>query len=353
MTVELDKIVERTFPLNHWRTFRTLIAVSGGPDSVALLRLIIANADVESKSNLIVAHVNHGVRADQSDADAEFVHQLAKHHQLEFCLETLPSQTSQNSASQSRSEESLRNARYDRLVEMAGRLGGRYLVTGHHLDDQIETVLFRIFRGTGIAGLQGIPERRVVNDALTIVRPLLTVRSEELKAYLRSIGQDFRIDPTNADSSFTRNFLRNQILPSLEQRFGDVVGAVSRLSEHAKAADAFLDASVEPLLLSIALQTDHEVHLNQRQLVDQPDVLVQKLLLKIWSDQQWPLQAMSAQWWQRLTDAIKNQTQSQTLNVPGPVCFKVENDRVRLSTSNMKTDDKRSEPAQDRHTNRE
>ena len=338
VAIELDKIIEQTFPSKQWRTFRTLIAVSGGPDSVALLRLITAHADAESKPNLIVAHVNHGTRGDQSDADAKFVQQLAEQHQLEFCLETLRPQNIDGSSDKSQSEETLRNARYDRLVEMAGRHGCRYLITGHHLDDQIETVLFRIFRGTGIAGLQGIPERRVVNDALTIVRPLLSVRSEELKAYLHSIGQDFRIDPTNAESSFTRNFLRNEILPSLEQRFGDVTGAVSRLSEHAKRSEDFLDKSVEPLFAAITLQTDDEVHLDQRQLVNQPDVLIQKLLLKIWSEQQWPLQAMSAQWWQRLKNAIKKQTQSQTLNVPGPVCFEVDNDRVRLTCDrNRKT----------------
>ena len=181
MAVELDKIVERTFSSTQWRTFRTLIAVSGGPDSVALLRLIVANADAASKSNLIVAHINHGTRAEQSDADADFVRQLADTHQLEFCLDSILPIEAASSAIQHHSEESLRNARYDRLVEMAGRLGCRYLVTGHHLDDQIETVLFRIFRGTGIAGLQGIPERRVVNGALTILRPLLSVRSGELK----------------------------------------------------------------------------------------------------------------------------------------------------------------------------
>ena len=331
MTVELDKIVEQTFPASQWRTFRTMIAVSGGPDSVALLRLIATSADAKSRPNLIVAHINHNTRAGQSGADAEFVQQLAKQLQLEFCLDTLPEQSVEESASQRTSEESLRNARYGRLVEMAGRLGCRYLITGHHLDDQIETVLFRILRGTGIAGLQGIPERRVVNDALTIVRPLLSVRSEQLKAYLHSIGQEFRTDPTNAESSFTRNFLRNEILPSLEQRFGDVVGAVSRLSEHAKQTETFLEVLVEPLLAAITLQNDNEVHLDRRQLVDQSDVLVQKLLLKIWSQQQWPLQAMSAQWWQRLTDAIKKQTGSLTLNVPGPVCFEVDNDCVRLT----------------------
>ena len=330
MAVELDKIVEQTFSSTNWRNFRTLIAVSGGADSVALLRLIAANADDKSKPNLIVAHINHGTRGKQSEADAEFVRQLAEDHRLEFCLDSIPKQVA-SATTQHHSEESLRNARYDRLVEMAARHGCRYLVTGHHLDDQIETVMFRIFRGTGISGLQGIPQQRVVNEALTIVRPLLSVRSDELKTYLRSIGQDFCNDPTNAESSFTRNFLRNEILPAVEQRFGDVVGAVSRLSEQAKRTEAFLETSVEPLLLSITLQTDHEVCLDRRQLIDQPDVLLQKLLSKIWSDQQWPLQAMSAQWWQRLTDAIKKQTGPQTLNVPGPICFEVDNDRVRLT----------------------
>ena len=319
VTDQLDKLVQQAFSSTKLAAFRTLIAVSGGSDSVALLRLIMDSTDAKSKSNLIVAHINHGTRPHQSDADAKFVRQLAESLQIEFHLQTLKPHpiATDNAAIEGRSEESLRNARYDHLVAMAGRLGCRYLVTGHHLDDQIETVLFRVFRGTGIAGLQGIPERRVVNEALTIVRPLLSVRSEELKAYLRSIGQDYRTDPTNAESSFTRNFLRNEILPALEQRFGDVVGAVARLSEHAKRSEAFLDASVEPLLLSITLQNDHEVHLDRRQLLDQPDVLIQKLLSKIWSDQQWPLQAMSALWWQRLVDAIKKQTETQTLNVPG------------------------------------
>ena len=332
MVNDLDDVLEQAFPTNRWRSFRTLIAVSGGPDSVALLRLMIANADSETKPNLIVAHINHGTRAKQSDADAEFVKALAKQHHLEFCLDSISPKPTAEQSQVTRSEEVLRNARYERLVAMAGQLGCRYLVTGHHQDDQIETVLFRIFRGTGIAGLQGIPKRRVVSEALTIVRPLLNIRSSVLKDYLRSIGQTFRTDPTNAESSYTRNFLRNEILPSLEQRFGDVAAAVARLSQHAQQTEAFLEVSIEPLLPAITLQTDHEVHLDRRQLIDQPDVLVQKLLLKIWADQQWPLQSMSAQWWQRLTRAIKKQQpQTQTLNVPGSVCFSIEKHQVTLT----------------------
>ena len=329
---DLDGVLEQAFPAKQWRSFRTLVAVSGGPDSVALLRLMIANANSASKSNLIVAHINHGTRAQQSDADGKFVEALAKQHQLEFCLDSIPPEPTAEQPQATRSEETLRNARYERLVAMAGRLGCRYLVTGHHQDDQIETVLFRIFRGTGIAGLQGIPKRRVVNEALTIVRPLLNIRSSVLKDYLRSIGQDFRTDPTNAENSYTRNFLRNEILPSLEQRFSDVAAAVARLSQHAQQTEAFLETSIEPLLGAIILQTDHEVHLDRRLLNDQPDVLVQKLLLKIWGNQQWPLQSMSAQWWQRLTQAIKQQQpQTQTLNVPGSVCFSIEKHQVTLT----------------------
>ena len=194
---DLDDVLEQAFPTNRWRSFRTLIAVSGGPDSVALLRLMIANADSETKPNLIVAHINHGTRAKQSDADAEFVKDLAKQHHLEFCLDSISPKPTAEQSQVTRSEEVLRNARYERLVAMAGQLGCRYLVTGHHQDDQIETVLFRIFRGTGIAGLQGIPKRRVVSEALTIVRPLLNIRSSVLKDYLRSIGQTFRTDPVS------------------------------------------------------------------------------------------------------------------------------------------------------------
>ena len=342
MLNELGNVFEHAFPVSQWQSFRTLIAVSGGPDSVALLRLMVANANPNNKSNLIVAHINHATRAEQSDADAEFVNELAQQHQLEFCLESIQLQATNTCSSESltsiktkdaitHSEESLRNARYDRLVKMAERLGCRYLVTGHHLDDQIETVLFRIFRGTGIAGLQGIPKQRVVNEALTIVRPLLTVRASELKDYLQQIGQGFRTDPTNAESTFTRNFLRNEVLPSLEQRFGDVTAAVSRLSQHAQQTEAFIDSSVEPLLACILKQTDTEVRLDRRQLINQPEVLLQKLLLKIWSNNQWPLQSMSAQWWQRLTEAIKKQPpQTQTLNVPGAICFSIEKHQVTL-----------------------
>ena len=345
MSNKLGDVFEQTFPAIQWHGFRTLIAVSGGPDSVALLRLMVSSATPQTKSNLIVVHINHATRAEQSDADAEFVKELAQQHQLEFCLEsiqpqpTIPHGTASPTSKTTtnlvgHSEESLRNARYDLLVKMAAQQGCRYLVTGHHLDDQIETVLFRIFRGTGIAGLQGIPKRRVVNEALTIVRPLLAIRSHELKDYLRSIGQDFRTDPTNAESSFTRNFLRNEILPSLEQRFGDVTAAVSRLSQHAQQTEAFIDSSVEPLLASILKQTDIEVRLDRRQLIDQPGVLLQKLLLKIWSNNQWPLQSISAQWWQRLTEAITNkQTHSLTLNVPGPVRFSIEEQQVILLRS--------------------
>jgi len=137
---DIENVIEQAFPAKQWRSFRTLVAVSGGPDSVALLRLMVANAHSETKSNLIVAHINHGTRAQQSDADAEFVEALAKQHQLEFCFS--PESTAEEPQA-TRSEETLRNARYERLVAMAGRLGCRYLVTGHHQDDQIETVLFR------------------------------------------------------------------------------------------------------------------------------------------------------------------------------------------------------------------
>ena len=107
MVNDIENVIEQAFPAKQWRSFRTLVAVSGGPDSVALLRLMVANAHSETKSNLIVAHINHGTRAQQSDADAEFVEALAKQHQLEFCLDSISPESTTEEPQATRSEDCL------------------------------------------------------------------------------------------------------------------------------------------------------------------------------------------------------------------------------------------------------
>ena len=152
--------IEKEFGYRCWSQVKTIVAVSGGPDSVALLRGMLALAQLHGDrqpKNLIVAHVDHGLRGPESDGDAEFVRALSNQFGLEFVLANsvaLLSATGTNAQAAQKtgggpSEESLRNFRYDNLLATATQLGARYVVTGHNLNDQIETILFRIFRGTG------------------------------------------------------------------------------------------------------------------------------------------------------------------------------------------------------------
>src|SRR5579883_2957662 len=169
------------------------LGVSGGADSVALLRLM---AELREKLGIVpcVAHFNHQLRGKAADADEKFVAKLAAQHGLEFFVE---------------------RANVAALVK-EGHL--KRVAVAHTADDQAETVLAHILRGTGIAGLGGIHP-----EADCVFRPLLTMRRAGLRAYLRSLRQAWREDRTNKDVTRTRARIRMQLLPMLEKRFNPAV----------------------------------------------------------------------------------------------------------------------------------
>ncbi len=213
---EILNSVNQILPTDKWLGFPLIVAVSGGPDSVALLRILLQIKSLQQRADspLIVAHFNHGLRGAEADADELFVRQLALEHHLEFRCERnkapLPTD----------SEESLREKRYQFLTQIAQESGARYIATGHTLDDQVETILFRIIRGTGIGGLAGVRPIRVVAQTISIVRPLLSMTREAIEAYLTVLGQDYRNDLSNTNTRYSRNYLRHEILPLIRQRFG-------------------------------------------------------------------------------------------------------------------------------------
>ncbi len=192
---------------------RALLAVSGGADSVAMLDLLASLAD-ELGLELVVAHVDHGIAPNSADV-AHDVGQLA-------ARAGLPYHTARLELGPDASETVAREARYAELRRMQREADCSYLVTAHHLDDQAETVLFRVMRGTGPAGLAAIPARGP--DGL--VRPLLPFRREELAAWVayraRETGRPFAVsqDPANEDTRHDRSWLRTKVLPLLRQRWG-------------------------------------------------------------------------------------------------------------------------------------
>ncbi len=302
-----------------------MVAVSGGPDSIALLRAMLSIGSRTTnfhKQNLLVGHVNHQLRGSDSDDDAQFVKTICADLDVTFLEPGSIEKQAAPELSKPPSEETLRNFRYDRLLELATQAGARYLITGHNFDDQVETILFRIFRGTGISGLAGIPRIRLGNDSVTIVRPMLNIRRQEIEAYLKQINQDFRVDATNAQSDYARNFLRNELLPLVKTRFGEkTLDSIGRLGVQAMEIDTYLNQAIAPLQKSIIRQTQESIEIDRDQLRNIEPVLLRQFIVQIWKAQGWPRQAMAYRWLERICDEIMSGTLDTVLNLPNSVRF--------------------------------
>lgn len=226
---------------------RVAVAVSGGADSVALLFLML---ELRSELGIVlsVAHVNHKLRNQESDEDANFVAQLAQQHEIELHLEDAPVPRKTKPKSEIGSEvvsgieaaaRDLRYAFFRRLAR-TGRV--TKIATAHTLDDQAETLLLRIFRGTGIRGLAGIyPQVIFEEDGRAfgeLLRPLLGFRRAELVEYLRDQKQGWREDSSNRDVAFLRNRVRHRLLPMITEEFGEAsIEHMSELAEIARAEE--------------------------------------------------------------------------------------------------------------------
>lgn len=311
----LAERVERHWPAAAWTGVRTLVAVSGGPDSVALLRVLheIA-ASRDSAGRLAAVHVNHHLRGAASDEDQEFVVELCRQLGVELVL-----RSDERSAGPERagSEARLREARYHFFEHAAREIGARYLATGHTLDDQAETVLFRALRGTGIAGLAGIRFERRLSDWLTLVRPLLHVTRAQLGEYLQQLGQSFRLDASNASGDYARNRLRHSVLPLLRELFPwPIEQSLARLAASAADATAWIDEQIGTVAPQIATIGEGGCEIDPSAAGRFPSFVVESVLRRLWAELGWPAGGMSRRGWQRLARAVSA--------VPGHVPYEVQ-----------------------------
>lgn len=183
---------------------RLLIGLSGGADSVALMFLLL-----EADAQVAAVHVNHGLRGADSDGDEAFVRRLCEENQTPlWCYRAVPPENP--------GENWARQVRYDFFRQAMAESGAEALVLAHHRDDQAETLLLHLLRGSGLQGLTGMAADTVMNG-MRILRPLLAYSRAELRAYLRERGQTWREDASNADPRYLRNALRADVLPRMEQ----------------------------------------------------------------------------------------------------------------------------------------
>jgi tRNA(Ile)-lysidine synthase len=342
---------DAAWPAPSWCDSHVVLAVSTGPDSVALLRAaIVLKNEAAGSGGLFVAYLNHGLRGTSANDDEAWLRTLCQ--RLNVPLEIGKADVPELAAQAGDGiEAAARNARYDFLRQTAEGLGARFVATAHTADDQVETILHRIIRGTGLAGLAGIPSTRPLSPSVTLVRPLLGVRRREVLDYLAAIDQEFRTDPSNIDPRFTRNRLRHELLPFLRENYNvDVDAALLRLAVQAHESQqliANLAAGLAPqcvvLVPTLRVETQgprHSASYAHREAqvirIDCPALLTQSSLVirevcKIaWTDARWPRQAMGFDQWQQLADLVLGGGDSPAVNLPGNIRARREGQRLLL-----------------------
>lgn len=235
---------------------RIVVAASGGPDSTALLHLLFLLSG-DAGWHLAVAHANHGFRPEESAQEAAFVRRQAERLGLPYYYKELelPRYLEQHGGNP---QDAARRLRYDFLVEAAAAWQADKIALAHHADDQAETVLMRILRGTGISGLGGMSlvQQR---DGVKLIRPLLRMDKSRLLGELERLGEDYMTDSSNIRTKYTRNRIRLETLPYLAGHNPSVVQALNRLAEVAEADDGFLEEQTRQMYMRMAREGTGEV----------------------------------------------------------------------------------------------
>lgn len=217
-----------------------VVAVSGGLDSVALLdALIRLRQRGKLTVKLFVAHLNHQLRGEESDGDEAFVRRLAAEREVDCLIERI-AVADVALVEKQNLEATARRLRYEFLTRAAEKIGANFVCTAHTLDDQAETILMRLLRGTGAEGLAGIHAVRPLGQSVKLIRPLLAVTREEVSAHCHYYNLEFRHDSSNDSLLFTRNRIRHELLPMLKSFNPRVNQTLARLAELLADDETFL-----------------------------------------------------------------------------------------------------------------
>ena len=248
---------------------RLIVAVSGGADSVAMLLFL-----KEMHANIVaVAHCNFQLRGEESERDEHFVETLCRRWGCDFRVARFDTKTEAAACGES-IEMAARRLRYEWFDTLRKELNADAVAVAHHLDDDAETVLLNLIRGTGLRGLCGIPPQRE-----GIVRPLLDASREDILKYLESRGQDYVTDSSNSDTHFTRNKIRHEVLPLLRSMNSHISDGLHRMAQRLRRYVELCDAVVN------RFRREHVTSLPDGERILLADLLafpVPELFLEMW-----------------------------------------------------------------------
>jgi tRNA(Ile)-lysidine synthase len=304
---------------------KVMVAVSGGPDSVCLLHILNRIKD-SLGIKLSVAHLDHGIRGSESRRDAGFVKRLAKKEGLPFFSKRIRSPGGRSGLSL---EEALRAKRYEFLKRSCKKAHAHVLATAHTLDDQAETVLMRVLKGSSMKGLVGIHPVFYDGD-LRIIRPLIQTEKQEILTYCADQRIGYRTDRTNRENRFLRNRIRNRIIPYLESVNPRLKRTLSQIADSLREDFAFIEAEKKKKSRMVR-RGKGGASILLCDIVFQPKALQREIMREALMRSGANIKRLTFRHWKDIDTLIREKAKGKSMHVPGGLRIRKTRDRLIIS----------------------
>ncbi len=311
----IDKIKSTIKKYNMLKVHdKVLVGLSGGMDSVVLLYSLLALKD-EYSLDIIIAHLDHEFRGKESKEDRIFCEDLARNLNLEIVSEEIdvPKIAKEKGISP---EEAARFERYDFFKRECKKRNIKYIAVAHNKDDQAETVLMRILRGSGMSGLGAMNPVKDIEDFI-ILRPLIEVTRKEIEYYVKENKLKFRHDSSNDKTIFTRNKVRKELLPYLEKNFNSNVKEVlSNMAENLRLENEFLEKFSNRKFKSVSKIQNGTVSIDIKKFKRQPEAVRKRILRSALKHVKGDLRRFTYQHWKEIQDLIDSRPTNSRVDLP-------------------------------------
>ena len=292
-----------------------LVAVSGGSDSLFLLKALSRLKNKLKLKKLVVCNLDHGIRGMESSEDSLFVKRIAEDMDLGFIHKKID--LSKKSLKGLSTEEVARLERYKFFNEAARIAKANIVATGHTLDDQAETILMRIIKGASLKGLIGISPVRD-QMGIKVIRPLFELEKKEIEKYLDERGVGYRIDSTNAESIYFRNVVRKEIVPFLEKYNPRFKRSLSSLAEHLREDFEFI-RQAKSSIRHIMEDSKGSLEIRLKDLVMQPGALQKEIMRDALDKIGGEVKRLTFRHWKEVEQFIKHKRKGSSLDLPGDI----------------------------------
>jgi tRNA(Ile)-lysidine synthase len=320
------KKVEHTIKKYHLlkKGDTVVVALSGGADSCALLWCLAKLSDAYGLK-LTAAHFNHGLRGEQSDEDEVFCRNLAQKFGVDFLTRRLSDPSVPRGVSP---EDYFRRERYRFLDRVAAECGANKIALGHHLQDQAETILLNILRGSGLDGLKGFLPMRDQK----YIRPLIDVTRQEITSALKETGIDFRQDTTNSNPVYLRNRLRGELIPLLQKKYNPRIEQnLARMAEIVRRDDEWINGNVSAILTSPRIQFEQNgLSFSAEYFKSLHEALGFRLVKALLESLSPEGGGFSSSHIQSVVDLVKNSPSGKIISLPNRIRVQKEYDRIVL-----------------------